>query len=219
MKKDSFQSYIKQLSGEEKANTLTHLVPLIGTIAVAWPLMRLAMGAGMLAVTGTVLFLVGMLLMFASSTLYHAVTAPVPKARLRIFDHVSIYVMIAGSYSLICIYVVGGWAGWSLFVFLWVCVIVGTIGKFVALGKYPRLSLALYLAMGWVALLIMWPMWIHMPHAAFWWILTEGILYTVGAYFFRGDETHAYWHAVWHVFITLGALSHVIAMWLILTGK
>ena len=155
--------------------------------------------------------------MFISSTLYHAVTHPVHKARLRIFDHIAIYVMIAGSYSLICLSVVGGWVGWTLFAFLWACVIAGTIGKFIALGKHPRLSLALYLMMGWVALLILVPMWQNMPHTAFWWIVAEGIFYTVGAYFFHGDEEHAFWHAIWHVFITLGALSHTIATWIILS--
>lgn len=157
-----------------------------------------------------------MLLMFLSSTLYHAVAEPRHKARLRVFDHISIYVMIAGSYSLICLSVVGGWIGLSLFIFLWACVLAGAIGKFIALGKYPKLSLALYLAMGWVALLILWPMWLHMPHDAFWWIIAEGVFYTTSAYFFHGDEEHAYWHAIWHVFITLGAMSHTIATWLIL---
>ena len=213
--------YMSSLPAEEKANTWTHLVAVVATLIVAVPLLRLSLGHTPYAMhlLGTGLFLFGMLLMYVSSTLYHLVMHPVHKARLRIFDHISIYVMIAGSYSLICLYVVGGWAGWTLFAFLWTCVIAGTIGKFIALGKYPRLSLALYLMMGWVALLIMWPMWLHMPHAAFWWILTEGILYTVGSYFFHGDETHAYWHAVWHVFITLGAISHIIAMCLILTAK
>ena len=158
----------------------------------------------------------GMLLMFASSTLYHAVTQPVHKARLRIFDHISIYVMIAGSYSPICLTVLGGWMGWAVFGFLWACVLAGIVGKLIALGKHPRLSLALYLAMGWTALLILWPMWQHMPHAAFWWIVAEGLFYTVGAYFFRLDEQHAYYHAIWHVFILLGAISHTIALWLIL---
>ena len=211
-----WQAYMTRLSGEEKANTLTHLFPLIGTLVIAWPLFRLSLAVDGLAVTGTVLFLIGMVLMFASSTLYHAVTEKRHKARLRIFDHIAIYVMIAGSYSLICLSIVGGWAGWTLFVFLWTCVLAGTIGKFIALGKYPRLSLALYLAMGWVALFILWPMWVHMPHVAFWWIVAEGVFYTIGAYFFHGDEEHAYWHAIWHVFITLGALSHTIATWIIL---
>ena len=205
-----------KLSAEERANTWTHLVPFVANFFVAVPLLRLAAAAGVLAVLGTALFVFGTFLMFGSSTLYHAATEPVQKARLRIFDHVSIYVMIAGSYSLICLSVVGGWIGWTLFGFLWTCVIAGMVGKFVALGKHPRLSLALYLAMGWVALLILWPMWQHMPHAAFWWIVAEGVFYTAGAYFFHGDEQHAFWHAIWHVFIVLGAAAHTTATFLIL---
>ncbi len=209
------------MTNEERANTWTHLVPLIATVLLAWPLMALAYQSQIInhksQMVGTILFLLGMLLMFLSSTLYHAATNPVHKARLRIFDHISIYVMIAGSYSLICLSVVGGWAGISLFIFLWACVLAGAIGKVIALGKHPRLSLALYLSMGWVALLILYPMWTNMPHAAFWWIIAEGVFYTVGSYFFNHDEEHAYWHAIWHVFITLGAASHTVATWLILS--
>lgn len=206
------------MSAEERANTWTHLVATIATLGIAYPLLRLAYGShhSTLNVLGTSLFLLGMLLMYLSSTLYHAVTNPVCKHRLRVLDHISIYVMIAGSYSVICLIVLGGWLGWSLFVFLWGCVIAGVIGKFVALGKHPRLSLALYLAMGWAALLVIWPMWQKMTHAAFAWVLAEGLFYTVGAYFFHGDEKHSFWHAIWHVFIMLGSLSHTIATVLIL---
>ena len=209
------------MSKEEKANTWTHLVPLIATLGIAWPLMRLAYQSQItndqLQIAGTALFLLGMLLMFLSSTLYHAATDPVRKSRLRVFDHISIYVMIAGSYSLICLSVVGGWIGITLFIFLWACALAGAIGKFIALGKHPRLSLALYLCMGWVALLILWPMWQHMPHAAFWWVIAEGAFYTIGSYFFNKDEEHAFYHAIWHVFIVLGAMSHTIATWMILS--
>lgn len=208
------------LPEEEKANTLTHFFPLVATLFLAFPLMQRASVAQHstfnFQLLGTALFWGGMFLMYASSTLYHAVTAPVHKARLRIFDHVSIYVMIAGSYSLICLSVVGGWVGWTLFAFLWSCVVAGTIGKFIALGKHPKLSLSLYLAMGWVAVLILWPMWLHMSHAAFTWIIAEGVFYTVGAYFFSKDEEHAFYHAIWHVFIFLGATSHTFATWLVL---
>lgn len=208
------------MSGEERANTWTHLLPAVATLLIAWPLLRLSLHSSALPVwmnvLGTALFLAGMLLMYVSSTLYHAVTAPVHKRRLRVFDHISIYVMIAGSYSVICLSVLRGWMGWTLFAFLWACVIAGIIGKFVALGKHPRLSLSLYLMMGWAALLVIWPMWQLMPRAAFWWVLAEGVFYTIGAYFFHGDEQHAYWHAIWHVFIILGALSHTIATVIIL---
>ena len=209
------------MPAEEKANTLTHLVPLVATLVAAWPLMALACQSPITnhksQIAGTALFLLGMLLMFLSSTLYHAVMDPAHKARLRVFDHISIYVMIAGSYSLICLSVIGGWIGWTLFIFLWACVLAGVIGKIIALGRHPRLSLALYLAMGWVALLILYPMWLHMPHAAFAWVIAEGVFYTIGSYFFNKDEAHAYYHAIWHVFIILGAASHTIATWLILS--
>lgn len=214
-------TYWQQLPAEEKANMLTHLVPSVVTVLLALPLMMSAYQSQIInhkfEILGTSLFLIGAVLMFASSTLYHAVTQPVHKARLRIFDHISIYVMIAGSYSLICLSVVGGWAGWTLFGFLWACVLAGAIGKFIALGKFPKLSLALYLAMGWVALPILWPMWTHMPHSAFWWVIAEGVFYTIGSYFFNKDEEHAFYHAIWHVFITLGAASHTIATWIILS--
>ena len=212
--------YWSTLPAEERANMLTHLVPSVATLLLVWPLLRLAYQSQILdfkfQILGTALFLVGALLMFLSSTLYHAVTHPVHKARLRIFDHISIYVMIAGSYSLLCLSVLGGWMGWSLFGFLWACVLAGVIGKFIALGKFPRLSLTLYLMMGWAALLVIWPMWKQLPHVAFWWIVAEGVFYTIGSYFFNKDEEHAFYHAIWHVFIVLGALSHTVATWIIL---
>ena len=219
------------LSAEEKANTLTHLMATVATLLIAWPLLQLSITNHQFeiinhqfeiinhksSILGTALFLLGMFLMYLSSTLYHAVTNPVHKRRLRVFDHVSIYVMIAGSYSLLCTYVLGGWIGWGLFAFLWACVLAGIIGKLVALGKYPKLSLALYLMMGWVALLVLVPLWQRMPHTAFYWILAEGVFYTIGAYFFHLDEERPFYHAIWHVFIMLGSLSHTIATVIILT--
>ena len=216
----SLATYWRKLPAEEKANTLTHLFPSVATLFLAWPLLQLAYQSQItnhkFEIAGTTLFLLGMLLMFLSSTLYHAVMAPTRKARLRIFDHISIYVMIAGSYSVVCLTALGGWIGWSLFGFLWACVLAGSIGKFIALGKYPRLSLALYLMMGWVALLVLVPLWRNISHVAFWWIVAEGVFYTIGSYFFNNDEQHAFYHAIWHVFIVLGALSHSVATWLIL---
>ena len=214
------KSYWTALPAEEKANTWTALLPALATLAIAWPLMERAYQSQItnykFQIVGTSLFLLGSLLMYLSSTLYHVVVAPKAKARIRIFDHISIYVMIAGSYSPICLTVVGGWMGWSLFIFLWTCVIAGVVGKIIALGKHPHLSLTLYLMMGWAALLVIWPMWQNMSHAAFAWVIAEGVFYTIGAYFFNKDEEHAFYHAIWHVFIILGSLSHTIALWLIL---
>ncbi len=212
--------YISALPAEERANTLTHLIAVIATLSVAYPLLHTAYDAQLLffnyQLAGTVIFLAGMLLMFGSSTWYHAELRPARKRRLRVLDHISIFVMIAGSYTPVCLISIGGWAGWTVCGFLWVCVIAGIIGKSIALGKYPKLSLALYLAMGWTALVIIRPMWQTMPRPAFWWVVAEGVCYTVGAYFFHYDEEYAFYHAVWHVFIILGALCHTIAVFQIL---
>ena len=214
------KTYWTALPAEEKANTWTAFLPALATIAIAWPLMERAylsqLSTFKFQLLGTSLFLLGSFLMYFASTLYHVVVAPKAKARIRIFDHISIYVMIAGSYSPICLTVVGGWMGWSLFGFLWACVIAGVVGKLIALGKHPHLSLTLYLMMGWAALLVIWPMWQNMSHAAFAWVFAEGVFYTIGSYFFSKDEEHAFYHAIWHVFIILGSLSHTIALWLIL---
>ena len=214
------KTYWTALPAEEKANTWTALLPALATLAIAWPLMERAylsqLSTFKFQLLGTSLFLLGSFLMYFASTLYHVVVAPKAKARIRIFDHISIYVMIAGSYSPICLTVVGGWMGWSLFGFLWACVIAGVVGKIIALGKHPHLSLTLYLMMGWAALLVIWPMWQNMSHAAFAWVFAEGVFYTIGSYFFSKDEEHAFYHAIWHVFIILGSLSHTIALWLIL---
>ena len=218
---ESCRTYWHSLPGEEKANTLTHLLPLIATLALVYPLLRLSIAYGgvspALTIVGVSLFLAGMILMFASSTLYHAAMNPVRKARLRVFDHVAIYAMIAGSYSPICLTVIGGWVGWALFIFLWTCVVAGIVWKVKAVGRHPRLSLLLYLLMGWVALVVIVPIWRNISHIAFAWIIAEGLFYTIGSYFFHHDEQHAYFHAVWHVFIVLGAASHTIALWLILS--
>lgn len=207
---------MRSLPGEEIANTWTHAVGVAGTIALAFPLLQMAVAQGVLHVAGTVIFLLGMFFMYLSSTLYHLATPGSDMKRtLRVFDHISIYVMIAGSYSLLCM-VLGGWVGWATFSFLWACVIAGTVGKIIALGKHPNLSLTLYLMMGWTALIIIVPLWKSLPHSAFGCILLEGIFYTIGAYFFSKDEQYAYFHAIWHVFILLGSLSHTAAVWLVL---
>jgi len=208
---------MNRLSGEEIANTWTHVVGVLGALVVAYPLMNLALQHDWTYVLGTVLFLTGMVFMYSCSTLYHLVTPGTRAKRvLRVYDHISIYVMIAGSYSPLCLGALGGWRGWTLFGFLWACVVAGIVGKVRALGKHPNLSLTLYLIMGWAALLVIVPLWKSLPHSAFYCVLAEGIFYSIGAYFFAKDEQYAYFHAIWHVFILLGSLSHTAALFLAL---
>lgn len=201
---------------EESANAQTHFAGIMLTLLLGGPLMSLAMERDWRYILSTALFLLGMLMMYTSSTLYHAVSKVSVKKRLRVLDHSSIFVMIAGCYSIVCICVLGGWLGWTLFAFLWACTIAGFVGKLIALGKHPRLSLVLYLMMGWIALLVIVPVYHALSHLCFGLIIAEGLFYTIGAYFFRNDGKHAFYHAIWHIFILLGSISHLLATMLIL---
>lgn len=205
-----------RITKEEIANVATHVPGICAALALTPILIVQAVGHGAAMIVGMCLFGYGMIMMYTSSTVYHLVPPSAHKRRLRVLDHSSIFMMIAGSYSPILIGVLGHWWGWTIFIVLWSLTLIGTITKIFATGKYPRLSLLLYLCMGWVALLVIYPLWTNLSRFAFFAIVAEGVLYSVGAYFFRKDEEHAYYHAIWHVFILLGTTAHTLAMFAIL---
>ena len=156
---------------------------------------------------GVIFFIAGMFLMYLSSSLYHWVKPGMAKDVLRRLDHISIYVMIACSYTPICVGVVGGWVGWTLFGIQWAIVLAGTFYKIYAFGKYPKLSLAIYLVMGWSALLVAPQVFSRLTVWGLIFLLSEGIFYTAGTYFFSHDDRR-HFHAIWHIFVLLGSIAH-----------
>ncbi|MBO7418698.1 MAG: hemolysin III family protein [Bacteroidaceae bacterium] len=193
-------------SKEEQGNTWTHLIGVVfalSSIWMVWPAIR----NGWQMAFGVFFFIVGMFLMFLSSTIYHWVRPGVAKDILRKCDHISIYVMIACSYTPICVGVIGGWLGWAVFSFLWLIALVGSIVKIVAIGKHPKLSLAIYLIMGWSVLIIFPKVMEKLSPLSMAFLVSEGILYTAGTYFYANDK-HPYYHAIWHIFVLLGAIAH-----------
>lgn len=202
-------------SKEEIFNTLTHLAGVVFTLSTAYILLRLGYSSGWKHAFGTTFFTCGMLLLYAASTLYHWCPPGRVKQRLRVLDHVSIYVMIAASYTPICIGIVGGALGWTVFAVLWAVVLAGTIYKIKAIDRYPRLSLALYLIMGWTFVFIAEPVVHHAFRPALWCILAEGMFYSSGTWFFAHDS-RPYYHGIWHLFVLAGSLSHWVAILLIL---
>jgi hemolysin III len=201
---------------EEIGNTWTHLIGVVfalSSIWMVWP----AVSLGWQWAMGVLFFIVGMFLMFLSSSIYHMLPPGLAKDILRKCDHISIYVMIACSYTPICIAVVGGWIGWVTFGLLWAVVIAGTVYKIVAMGKYPKLSLALYLTMGWSIVFIAKPVFERLSLLSMLLIFAEGLLYTAGTYFFAKDSKR-HFHAIWHVFVLLGAIAHWSAILTIMLG-
>lgn len=200
-------------SKEETFNTITHILGIIFTLSIAWYSIYLGYSpnATWKDAFGVTFFVSGMLLMFLSSSLYHWVKPGKAKRCLRIFDHISIYIMIAASYTPICVSVVGGTLGWIVFGLLWSATIIGMFFKIFALGKNPKVSLILYLVMGWSIVLIAEPVFTRLNLWAIIWIILEGVFYTSGTYFFAKDSK-PYYHGIWHIFVLAGAISHQVAI-------
>ena len=201
---------------EEKANTITHLLGAVFALTSIWTVWP-ATEKGWQMAMGVAFFITGMFLMFLSSTVYHCLPKGKAKDMMRKCDHISIYVMIACSYTPICIGVVGGYTGWGFFAFQWLVVLLGTVYKIVAINRWPRLSLAIYLTMGWSVLFIAPTAYAHLSTLSLLLILAEGIAYTAGTYFFSHDDRPGY-HAVWHIFVLLGAVAHWSAVLTIILG-
>lgn len=196
----------------EVGNTVTHFIGVLfalGAMWMAWPAVHQGWAMGM----GVLFYISGMFIMFLASTLYHMMPVGRAKRGLRKFDHISIYVMIACSYSPICIGVIGGWLGWLIFGIQWLAVIGGTFYKLFAMDRMPKLSLAIYLVMGWSILFIVPQVFQRLSAVSLSFLLVEGIFYTVGTYFFAHDERPNY-HWIWHIFVLLGAMAH----WTVVLG-
>lgn len=208
---------IRRRTNEEIFNTLTHLSGVVFTLAAAWAILSLGYRSSWQNAMGTTFFTCGMLVMYACSTLYHWWMPGTRKRLCRIFDHISIYVMIAASYTPICIGVVGGALGWTVFGLLWGVVVAGTVYKATAIDRFPRLSLLLYLVMGWSVVFVAKPVFLSLSTPALLCILLEGLFYTGGTYFFAHDK-RPYFHGIWHIFVLLGSISHWAAVLIFLTS-
>ncbi len=194
----------------EKGNTWTHLVGVIFALSSIW-LIWPAVDRGWQMALGVIFFICGMFLMFLSSTVYHWVRPGILKRALRKCDHISIYVMIACSYAPVYLGVVGGKMGLTFFLFQWAIVIAGTFYKILAIDKWPKLSLAIYLLMGWSILPLAPTVFARLSVLTISLLLAEGFFYTLGTFFFAHDQ-RKYYHAIWHVFVLLGAMAHTSAV-------
>lgn len=199
-----------QSPSEEIANSLTHALGAALAVAAIPLLVVHARGAG--AVTGAAVFGASAVLSYLVSTLYHALREGRAKAVLRWVDHVAIYVFIAGSYTPFTLTVLRGAWGWSLLGLVWGLALLGLLFKTLGTERFPRLSTWLYLAMGWVALVAIRPLWLSMPGSAMSWLLAGGAAYSLGVIFFVLDQRLRYAHSVWHLFVLAGSTCHFFAL-------
>ena len=202
-----------QSLGEEIANSVTHGVALLASLA-ALPVLVLAASGRRDAwqLVGGVVFGATLVLLYSASTLYHAIPASAAKRVLRVLDHGAIYLLIAGTYTPFTLGVLRGPVGWTFLVTIWALAVFGILAKCVYRFRFPRLSTALYLGMGWLIVLALRPLMTHVSPAGLAWLLAGGICYTTGVAFYATDGRVRYGHAVWHGFVAAGSACHFCAV-------
>jgi hemolysin III len=154
-----------------------------------------------------------LVLLYLISTLYHS-TRGRTKDVMRKLDHCAIYLLIAGTYTPFTLVTLNGPWGWSLFGVVWALAAIGVAQELWITAKGARpLSLVIYLAMGWVALVAVEPLYRALGPEGFAWVAGGGIVYTAGIVFYIFDERFPYWHGIWHLFVLAGSALHFVAIW------
>ena len=203
-----------ETAAEETANSITHGIGALLGIAALSLLVTFAVlrGAGGRTVVACSVYGASLILLYASSTLYHAFPWPRVKRLFQIFDHSAIYLLIAGTYTpftLVCLR--GGW-GWSLFGVMWGLAALGIALQPFVINRMPILSTLIYLAMGWMIVVAIKPMPASVPHTGLVFLFAGGAAYTLGTIFY-GMKRMPFHHAAWHIFVLAGSILHFFAVW------
>ena len=195
---------------EEIWHAITHGIGLALSIAALTIMVAYSSQTGStLSVFASALFGITLIILYGSSTLYHAITHHNLKKKFQQFDHASIYVLIAGSYTHVTLLSLGGTLGFSIFAFVWSVALVGIYLKFAYPGQFEKLSLVLYLLLGWLIVIAIKPLFDVMEPGGLWLLLIGGLFYTVGVIFYVWDSL-PFNHAIWHLFVMGGSISHFL---------
>ena len=201
--------------GEEVAHALTHGLGIVLAIAgLAVMVARAALYGNAWHMVGASIFGATLVLMYTASTLYHGIPGeqlPNAKKVLRIIDHSSIYLLIAGTYTPFTLVTLNGPWGWSLFGVTWGLALLGVVFKIFATGRFEKLSLAIYLAMGWCIVFAIEPLWRGLPAGGLVLLAAGGLAYTGGVVFYALDHKR-YFHAIWHGFVLAGSVLQYFAV-------
>ncbi len=198
--------------GEEIANAITSGIGTALSIAGLVVMVVYATQLGNVwHVVSVTIFGIALILSHLSSTLYHAVHPPRAKSVLKVFDHLAIYVLIAGTYTPFTLVNLRGVWGWTLFTLIWALAVGGVLIKLTRLNNVKYLSTAFYVAMGWTVVLVIGPVIENVAMGGVWLLLAGGISYTVGVLFYAWNSM-PYNHAIWHLFVIGGSVFHFFAV-------
>ena len=207
---------------KDPGSAITHGIAMLLAIAGAMPLLfKAARGTDTLHITALSIFILTMILLYAASTIYHSIDSTEKvNRRLRKMDHLMIFIMIAGSYTPICLIALHNRTGYILCALVWAIAILGIVLKGFWIGCPKWVSSILYIGMGWLCVLAFVPIFHSLPRAGFGWLLAGGIIYTIGGIIyalkvpiFNARHKNFGSHEIFHVFVMLGSLCHFIVMY------
>jgi hemolysin III len=202
----------QQSVGEEIANAISHGVGFLMAVAITPILIIAAIPAGSSGIVGASVFGATMMILYLASTLYHAFPQSRAKRIFQIFDHGAIFLLIAGTYTPFTLTVLPDAWGWTFFGIIWFLALLGVVLKSVRGAGTSRLSVVLYVAMGWLAVFAIKPLWETLPGWGLIWLLAGGLFYSGGVAFFVYDHRVRYHHFIWHLFVLAGTACHVVAV-------
>lgn len=213
-----------QITIREPGSAITHFIAMMMAVFAATPLLiKAALSSdGKITLLALGIFCISMILLYGASATYHSLN--ISGKALRIFrkiDHMMIFVLIAGSYTPVCLIILGGKLGYTLLSVVWGIALFGMILKACWVTCPKWFSSVIYIAMGWVCLGVFGTLWNVLPHAAFGWLLAGGIIYTIGGVIyalklsiFNGKHKFFGSHEIFHLFVMGGSICHFIFMYL-----
>lgn len=196
----------------ERLNAWTHLIgAVLATLGAVWLLVQTSLDGDPWKIVSVAVYGLSLALLYSISTLYHSLRGRA-KRIMRKLDHLSIYLLIAGSYTPFCLVTLRGPWGWSLFGIVWGLALVGMLQELKPRSEARVLSILIYALMGWIVLIAVNPLLTALGSAGFAWLAAGGACYTLGIVFFAYDERFRHWHGIWHLFVIVGSLLHFVAI-------
>jgi hemolysin III len=197
----------------EKFNAWTHLVgAVLATLGALWLLLLASASGDIWKIVSVAIYSVSLVGLYSASTIYHSVQGRA-KVIMQKVDHLSIYLLIAGSYTPFCLVTLRGPWGWSLLGTVWGLAVIGMLQEIKPRSEARILSLIIYAVMGWIVLVAVKPLIAILGTVGFTWLAAGGVFYTVGIIFFANDSRFRHWHGIWHLFVMAGSLLHFITIW------
>jgi hemolysin III len=211
-------SYNDQSIGEEIANGITHG---IGAALAVAGMVVLVVSAALYGdawrVVSFSIYGASLVILYLVSTLYHSFTNPQVKRLFQLLDHCSIYLLIAGTYTPLTLTVLRGPWGWTLFGLIWGMAILGIVLKICCIGRFKGFSIVLYIAMGWLVVIALKPLFTLVDHGMIMWLVIGGLSYTLGVIFYSAKRM-PYHHPIWHLFVLGGSICQYLGILFHLSG-